>query len=111
MIDIKNQAEAIVYQTKKSLDEHGDKVSAEVRGNIESAMSNLEDKLKEDDKSAIEAALNQLNQAAIELGKAVYEAAAQDQPGAEGATPGGDAAEAKGDDDVIDAEYEVKDDK
>ena len=81
---------------------------------IETAISNLEDKLKGEDKSAIEAALKQLNDSAIELGKAVYEAtAAQAAPGG---APGGDGPEAGGeapgsDDDVIDAEYEVKDDK
>ena len=116
LIDARNQAELIVYSTKKSLEEHGEKVSPEVRGNIEAAIANLEDKLKEDDKSAIEAALKQLNDSAIELGKAVYEAtAAEAGSGAPGAgvasagTPGADAAGAPGDDDVIDAEFEVKD--
>jgi len=107
LIDVRNQAELIVYATKKSLEEHGEKVSPEARSSIESAIANLEDKLKEDDKSAIEAALKQLNESAIELGKAVYEAtAAQVDSGAPGA---GDGAGTPGDDDVIDAEYEVKD--
>jgi len=116
LIDVRNQAELIVYSTKKSLEEHGQKASPETRGNIESAIANLEDKLKEDDMSAIEAALKQLNDSAIELGKAVYEAtAAQVDSGAPGAgagtagTPGTDATGTPGDDDVIDAEYEVKD--
>ncbi|TVQ52974.1 MAG: molecular chaperone DnaK [Phycisphaerales bacterium] len=116
LVDVKNQAEQLVYSTKKSLEEHGDKVSSETRSNIESAISNLEGKLKEDDKSAIEAAVNQLNEASIELGKAVYEASAQ-QAGAgtdtaAGGSADGEASEESGqDDDVIDAEYEVKDDK
>ncbi|MCH7799022.1 MAG: molecular chaperone DnaK [Planctomycetes bacterium] len=118
LIDVRNQAELIVYSTKKSLQEHGEKVSPEARSTIESAIANLEDKLKEDDKSAIEAALKQLNEAAIELGKAVYEAtAAQVDSGAPGAgagagsgtTPGAESTGTPGDDDVIDAEYEVKD--
>ncbi len=109
LIDARNQAEQVIYMTKKSLEEHGDKVSPEVRGNIESAVTNLEDKLKGDDKSAIEAALKQLNDSAIELGKAVYEASASE---ATAGAPDGEApdnsAGADGDD-VIDAEYEVKD--
>ena len=116
LIDVRNQAELIVYSTKKSLQEHGEKVSPEARSSIESAIANLEDKLKEDDKSAIEAALKQLNEAAIELGKAVYEATAAQvdsgSPGAEagsGTTPGAESTGTPGDDDVIDAEYEVKD--
>jgi molecular chaperone DnaK len=108
LVDLRNQAEQVIYATKKSLEEHGSKVSAEIRGNIESALSNLEGKVKEDDKRAIEAALKQLNDASIELGKAVYQAtASQGAPGAS------DSAEAKSTtaDDVIDAEYEVKDEK
>ncbi len=111
LVDAKNQAEVVVHSTRKSLEEHGDKISSEARGNIESALSNLEDKLKTDDKDAITAALENLNQASIELGKAVYEATAAGAgtPGADGgATGDGDAAS---DDDVIDAEYEVKNDK
>ena len=113
VIDLKNQAEQLVHATKKSLEEHGDKVSSETRGNIESALSNLEDKAKGDDKSAIEAAMKQLSDASMELGKAVYEAAAQQAPpgGAGGGESGAESAEGEGDGDVIDAEYEVKDDK
>ncbi len=108
LVDLKNQAEHIVYTTKKSLAVHGERVSAEARGNIESAISNVEDKLKGDDRTAIEAAMKQLNESAIELGKAVYEATKDSQQdaatGAE--TTDGDT---KPDSDVIDAEYEVKD--
>ena len=107
LVDLKNQAEQLVYGTRKSLEEHGTKVSAEVRSNIESAISNLEDKLKGDDKRAIEAALKQLNDVSIELGKAVYQATA----GADHTSGSAGAAasrESKPKDDVIDAEYEVK---
>ncbi|MEE8458657.1 MAG: Hsp70 family protein, partial [Phycisphaerales bacterium] len=114
LIDARNQAEQVIYATKKSLEEHGDKVSAEARGNIESAISNLEDKLKEDDRSAIDAALKQLNDSAIERGKAVYEATAAEAAatGPAADTAGGENSDSSGGggDDVIDAEYEVKDD-
>ncbi len=106
LVDAKNQAEQVVYVTRQSLEEHADKVSAEVRGNIESAIANLEGKLKGEDKAAIDAALKALNEAAIELGKAVYESAA-----AGGASKATGSGAQSGDDDVIDAEYEVKDDK
>ena len=102
VIDLKNRGESFVSQTRKSLEEHGEKVSAEVRSKIESAMSNVEDKIKGDDKDAIEAALKELEESSMELGKVVYEAAAQDATGA------GPVPEAGGDD-VIDADYEVKD--
>ncbi len=105
VVDLKNQAEHIIYSTKKSLEEHGGRVAAEVRSNIESGISSLEDKLKGDDKKAIEAALRQLNNAAIELGKAAYEAASSKA----GAGASASGSKPKSDDDVIDAEYEVKD--
>jgi molecular chaperone DnaK len=111
LVEARNQAEQLVYATRKSLEEHGDKVSAETRSGIESAITNLEDKVKGDDKSAIEAALKQLSDASLELGKAVYEATSEEaaaggaQETEEAASPDAD------DDDVIDAEFEVKEDK
>jgi molecular chaperone DnaK len=106
LVDLKNRAEMMSHQTKKSLEEHGDKISAEVRGSIESAMSNLDEKLKEDDKEAIEAALTQLGTAAEELGKAVYEATAAETT----KDASEDSDDSNNGDDVIDAEYEVNDD-
>jgi molecular chaperone DnaK len=111
-VDLKNKADAMVLQTRKALEEHGGKVSSEARGKIESALSNLEGKIKGDDKAAIQAAMSELERASQELGKAVYEAAASQggAPGATGAASGGAAPEGKKDD-VIDAEFKVKDDK
>ncbi|MEM9753876.1 MAG: Hsp70 family protein, partial [Planctomycetota bacterium] len=111
LVDLKNQAEAVVHQTNKQLEEHGDKIDAEVRGKIESAVSNVEEKLKEDDADAIKKALENLNTESMELGKAVYEASAADAgaAGAAGAEATADAGASADGDDVIDAEYEVKD--
>jgi len=107
LIDLKNRAEGQVSQTRRSLEEHGAKVSGDVRSKVESALSNVEDKLKGDDKAAIEAAIRELDAASMELGKVVYEQAAT-AGGAGESTPSG--TNAGGDDDVIDAEFEVKDD-
>ena len=112
-VELKNRAEMMVHATNKSLEEHGEKVSQETRSVIESAVSNLEETIKGDDKEAIEAALTALGTAAEELGKAVYEATA-----AEATEAGSDATETDGEccgdgscsDDVIDAEYEVNED-
>ncbi|MFA9479279.1 molecular chaperone DnaK [Phycisphaerales bacterium AB-hyl4] len=108
LIDTRNQAENLVYQIRKQLEEHGEKVDADVRGRIESALSSVEDKVKGDDVDAIKKALEELNKEAQELGKAVYEKSGQ-QPGAEGEQPSEGDAGKKPDEDVIDAEYEVKD--
>jgi molecular chaperone DnaK len=112
IVDLKNRADAMIASTRKSLDEHGDKVSADVRSKIEAAVSNLESKLKDESVSreAIEAALRELESASMELGKAVYEQSAAQASGA-GASGADGGSGSAGDDDVIDAEYEVKDDK
>ena len=107
VVDLRNRAEGFAGSIRKSLEEHGDKVDAAVRGSIESSLSNLDDKLKGDDKDAIEAALKELENASQELGKVMYEQAKD--AGAAGATAdGGDSS--GGDDDVIDADFTVKDD-
>jgi len=109
LIDVRNMADTTVYQIRKQLEEHGDKVDAPVRGRIESALSDVEAKAKEDDAEAIKRALTELNNAAQELGKAIYEKVGAGASSAS-ASPGNGAPadEAKKDDDVIDAEYEVK---
>jgi len=115
LIDTKNRADGLVHSTRKSLEEHGAKVSSEVRGRIESAISNLEDKLKGEEKVAIDAAVKELENASMELGKIMYEEAAKKTGGtgnADGTGAGsasGEQAKASGKDDVIDAEFEVKD--
>lgn len=111
LVEMRNQAEQMVYSTRKSLEEHGDKVTPEVRSGIESAIGNLEDKIKGDDKSAMESALKQLSDASLELGKAVYEATSEQAAAGSQDPTTEEAAGSGGDDDVIDAEFEVKDEK
>ena len=107
LVDLKNRADAMIAQTRKSLEEHGEKVTPEIRGSIESAISGLESKLKDESvtKEAIEAGLKELETASMELGKVIYEASAA-EAGAE-AAPAEDGASVDGD--VIDADFEVKD--
>ena len=118
VVDLKNQADQLVYATEKTLKEHGDKVSADTRGNIESAVNNLKEAAKGEDSEAIKKAMENLNTTAQELGKILYEEAAKKQAAQ---TPPADAQAAgqpqdqqsevhrKGGDDVIDAEFEAKD--
>ncbi len=114
LVDSKNRGDAMLIQTRKDLEEHGGKVSPEARGKIESALSNLESRLKTDEKAAIEAAIGELDKARMELGKAIYEATKAAAPGSGGADPAAAAAATGTDakkDDVIDAEFKVKEDK
>jgi len=117
VIDLKNQADQLVYSTEKTLKEHGAKVSSETRGKIENAVNNLKEAVKGEDGSAIRRAIDNLQETSQELGKALYEEAAkkqaatagqgQPQPGP-GPAPGESDVKRKGGDDVIDAEFEAK---
>jgi molecular chaperone DnaK len=119
VVDLKNQADQLIYSTEKTLKEHGDKVSGETRGKIESAVNNLKEAVKGEDADAIKKAIENLGTAGQELGKVLYEEAAKKQaasaqPGAAepagGETPPPEGeAKRKGGDDVIDAEFEAKD--
>jgi molecular chaperone DnaK len=117
VVDLKNQADQLVYSTEKTLKEHGDKVSGETRGKIESAVNNLKEVGKGDEPDAIKKAIENLSEAGQELGKVLYEEAAKKQAAAGEAGPAQEAAppqegevKRKVDDDVIDAEFEAKDD-
>ncbi len=115
VVDLKNQADQVVYSTEKTLREHGDKVPAETRGKIESAVNNLKEAAKGEDAEAIRKAIENLSNVSQELGKTLYEEAAKRQaasaqPGtADQPPPPEDKAKKKGGDDVIDAEFEAKD--
>jgi molecular chaperone DnaK len=115
-IDIKNRAESFAYEIEKSLRDYGDKVSPEVRGEIENALNSLKDANKSDDGDQIKKALENLQKVSQKLGEEVYKATAAKggpapgagpQPGPEASTDRG-TTDPKKDDDVIDAEYEVK---
>ncbi len=111
LVDLKNRADGTIAQIRKSVEEHGEKVTPEIRSSIESAISSLETKLKDESitAEAIEAGLKELDSASMELGKVIYEASAA-QAGDAAASPGPEASPPSNDPDVIDAEYEVKDD-
>jgi len=109
-VEAKNQAEALVHQTEKSLKEYGDKVGANDRTAIENALSDLKEALKGDDATAIQAKAQSLAQVSMKLGEAMY--AAQQQGGQPGGDAGGTSGSGGKKEDVVDAEFtEVDDDK
>jgi molecular chaperone DnaK len=117
VIDLKNQADQLIYATEKTLKEHGDKVSAEIRGNIESAVNNLKEALKGEDADAIKKAVENLSTTGQELGQKLYDEATKKQAASAQAAqdeqppppPPEGEVKRKGGDDVIDAEFEAKD--
>lgn len=108
LVEAKNNAEAMVHGTEKQLDEHGDKVDASVKGEIEAAMEDLKTAAEGDNLEDIQAKTQALMQASMKLGEAIY--AQQEAEGDEAAKA--DAKADGVDDDIIDADFEdVDDDK
>ena len=117
LIEIRNQADTLVYTTEKSLADLGDKVDAVTRGEIESKVNHVKEVLKGDDGDAIKRATDELSQASHKLAEKLYQQKAETggaQPGGPSAGGAG-AAGAQGgksggsDEDVVDADYtEVK---
>ncbi|MEU9250554.1 molecular chaperone DnaK [Streptomyces sp. NPDC048270] len=104
----RNQGEQLVYQTEKFVKDNEDKVPAEVKAEVEAAVTELKEKLKGEDTAEIRTATEKLAAVSQKLGQAIY-ADAQAAQGAAGAAPG-DEGQAKADDDVVDAEI-VDDEK
>lgn len=107
-IDLKNQAETLVYQSEKQLGELGDKVGAEDKAKVESSSAKLKEAIAKEDFDTMKSELETLQQALYAAGAAVYQQAAGAEAG--GAAPGGngagaDAASSASSDDVIDAEF------
>jgi molecular chaperone DnaK len=115
VVDLKNQADQLIYSTEKTLKEHGSKVSASTSGKIESAVNNLKEAIKGDSAEAIRKAIDNLSETGQELGKVLYEEAAKKQAAsassgkAEQTPPPEGEVRRKGGDDVIDADFEAED--
>jgi chaperone protein DnaK len=107
VIDAKNQADSIVYQTEKQLKEFDDKLPQEIKDKVNAKLTEVKEAIPSEDADKINAAVESLQKEVMEMGQAVYSQAGAAAPGAEGA-PGADASsggQAAGGDDVIDAEF------
>ena len=108
LVTARNQGDQMVHATKKTLEEAGDKATAEEKSAIETAIAELEDALKGDDKDAIEAKTQALTEASSGLAQKLY---AEQAEGA-AAAGGKEQGQSQAGYDVVDAEFEeVKDDK
>ena len=110
--EAKNQGESLVHSTEKQLAEHGEKVSAEVKTEIETALAEAKTALEGGDTETINTKTQALTQAAMKLGQAMYEqqqAASATDAGAAGGEATAEAAPA--DEDVVDAEFSEVDDE
>ena len=102
-VEVRNQTDSLCYSTEQTLNELGDKVSADVKSKAEAAFADAKKALEGSDVEAIKAAGESLQSVAYELAQVVYADAQQQTDGAAGAQPA--------DDDVVDADYEVVDDE
>ena len=102
-VEVRNQTDSLCYSTEQTLNELGDKVSADVKSKAEAAIADAKKALEGSDVEAIKAAGESLQSVAYELAQVVYADAQQQTDGAADAQPA--------DDDVVDADYEVVDDE
>ena len=112
--EAKNNAESLIHSTEKQLAEHGDKVSAEVKDEIEKALAEAKTAVESGDSDDMQQKTAALTQAAMKLGQAMYEQQqaqqAQTEPGAE-AQAGEAGEQPAGDEEVVDAEFSEVDEE
>ncbi|WP_375655596.1 molecular chaperone DnaK [Bartonella sp. MR63HLJHH] len=101
-VEARNQAEALIHSTEKSLSEYGDKVSAEEKGQIETAISDLKSALEGSDTEEVTTKMQKLAEVSMKLGQAMYEASQ---------AAGADTETEAKNDDVVDADFEEVNDK
>ncbi|KQP09730.1 Fe-S protein assembly chaperone HscA [Methylobacterium sp. Leaf99] len=105
LVEVKNQGESLVHATEKSVKEYGDKVSADDKAAIETAITALRTALDGEDVETIKARTTDVMQVSMKLGEAMYAANQAGEAGTE--APAGEAKK----DDVIDADFQEVDDK
>ena len=107
LVETKNQGEALAHATRKSLEEHGDKVDKSTVEAIELALNALDEALKSEDADKIKGSTKNLADASQKLGQAIYEAQMKEEAAqAEEAPSEADDATAEQKDDIVDAEFE-----
>ncbi|WP_028034211.1 molecular chaperone DnaK [Chelativorans sp. J32] len=105
-VEAKNQGEALIHSTEKSLKDYGDKISEDDRKAIENAIAELKTAMEGEDADAIRTKTTALAEASMKLGQAVYEASQAEAAAGDAGAEGG----AKSSDDVVDADFEEIDD-
>ncbi len=111
LVGVRNQADGMIHACRKTIEEAGEKATAEEKEAVESAIADLEEALKSDDKEQIEAKTSALTEASAPLTQKLY-AQAQEAEQAQAGQPEEAESNDANNDDVVDAEFEeVKDEK
>ncbi len=115
LIEAKNKAESMAHEAEKNLREHGDKISASEKSQIESDVKAVRESLESGNKSDIEAKAQTLSESMMKLGEAIYKAqqsSGEAAASAQAQADAGGASHASADGDVVDAQFEdISDDK
>ena len=116
LVEARNHADALIYQTEKSIKDLGDKVDASLKSDVESKTSDLKEAMKGDNTEEIKRLSEELMQASHKLAEAMYQQASQKpgggaHDGGESGPKGGGDAGGGADDDVVDADFEEVKDK
>ncbi|MEP6101606.1 Hsp70 family protein, partial [Parasphingorhabdus sp.] len=106
--EAKNNAESLVHTTEKQLEEHGDKIDADLKGQIEEAVKETKEAIEGGDPEAMKTKSEALAQVSMQMGQKIYEA--EQAAGGDAADAAAADAAAKADDDVVDAEFSEVDD-
>jgi len=109
-VEVKNQAETLIYSTEKSISDLGDKLPEEDKTKIEACSEQLKKSMETDDIEAIKSDLEALTQASHKMAELLYSQQAEQQGDGSGEgsedTPGNDEKSGKDDDDIVDADFE-----
>ena len=109
-VEVKNQAETLVYSTEKSVDELGEKLPEEDKTKIEACCEQLKKSIETDDVDAIKSDIEALTQASHKMAEILYSQQAEQQGGeagdGSGDTPASEEKSGKDDDDIVDADFE-----
>ncbi len=106
LVEARNTADALIYQTEKSLKDLGSKVESSTKSSVETAIANLKRVMDSEDAEQIKGKSEELTQASHKLAEAMYQQASQADPGADAGGQGGQGKPAGKDDDVVDADFE-----
>ena len=104
LVEARNQAESLIHSTRKSLEDHSDKVDPSTAEAIELAIKNLEEQMATEDAGKIKGGIQNVTEAAMKLGEAIYKAQSE-AGGSDEATDGDTEAEST-DEDIVDADFE-----
>ena len=104
-VDARNQLDSLIYQTEKTLKDHGDNLSPEDKSAVASALEEGREALKGEDVAAMEKARDRITENSHKLAEAMYKQAAAQNPDGDG-QPSGSAKARKDDGEVVDAEFE-----